>query len=136
MVLEEEERSPNITTVDPLPRAIFSLNLHTPRQWGLPIGRFRPLGGILVNTTYEWRDGGKFVARVDEITGKETKVDIVDYTNTDLRASKVLNLGGLQAEIVLTVKNLFNQKRLYVGAPSRRQCPSRASCKTTFGPSV
>ncbi|MFB0515858.1 MAG: TonB-dependent receptor domain-containing protein [Candidatus Neomarinimicrobiota bacterium] len=117
----EEERSPNITTWDPLPRAIFSLNLHLPRKWGPGLGSFRPLAGILVNTTFEWRDGGKYVARRDAITGVETKVAVVDYSNTDLRASKAVDIGGVNTEIVLTVRNLFNQKRLYVGAMSTAQ---------------
>jgi hypothetical protein len=117
----EEERSPNVTMYDPLPRAIFSLNLHTPVKWGPGFGMLRPLGGILVNTTFEWRDGGEYVVQVDETTGRETKVDIVDYTNTDLRASKAIQLGGIRAELVLTVKNLLNQKRLYTDGMSTSQ---------------
>ena len=49
------------------------------------------------------------------------KVEIVDYSNFDLRASKMVQVVGVHFEVVLTVQNLLNQKRLSFGNMSTAQ---------------
>ncbi len=108
------QRSANISTTEPAPEAHFNVNLHTPPKWGL-------LGGFKADFQSEWRDGGKIVMKYDPITGKQFKVDVVDYFNVDLRASKSFRVGRLNAEFVITVNNLLNQKRLNIGGMSTAQ---------------
>ncbi|MBN1154462.1 TonB-dependent receptor [candidate division KSB1 bacterium] len=108
----EEQRWPNITITDPIPNAHFNLNLHTPSRWGPEILGCRPLAGLLVNLFTEWRDGGRQIINPNEPEENWKKIEVVDYSNADLRASKVFNISGLATEFVVTVQNLFNQKRL------------------------
>ncbi len=108
------QRTANISTTEPLPEAHFNVNFHTPRKWKL-------LGGFSTNFQAEWRDGGEVVMKQDQITGKQYKVEVVDYFNLDLRASKMFRLGNVDAEFVVTVSNLLNQKRLFVGGMSTSQ---------------
>ncbi|MBN2280223.1 MAG: TonB-dependent receptor [Candidatus Marinimicrobia bacterium] len=108
------ERSANITTTEPQPEAHFNVNFHTPPYWKL-------LGGFTTNFQAEWRDGGKVVMKYDQITGKQLKVDVVDYFSLDMRTSKAFKLGKVNAELVLTIQNLLNIKRLYISGMSTSQ---------------
>jgi hypothetical protein len=117
----EEERSPNIWTTEPQPRAHINLNLHIPYKWGPRLLGIRPLSGMFVNLLFDWRDGGRIVILQDPLTGQQKKAEVVDYTNLDLRASKLFDLKGVGVEIVLTVTNVLNQKRLYISGMSTAQ---------------
>lgn len=111
----DEERSANITNVTPLPKANIALSFHTPLTFGPAAGGTYPLGGWRLNLNSKWSDGGEIIINTDPITGAQDKVDIVDYTNTDFKASKRFKVGGQFMELGLTVTNLFNKKRLYTG---------------------
>lgn len=117
----EEERTPNITTTEPIPVAHLNINLHTPKEWGLSIFGLKPLSGIFANFLYDWRDRGKIVIFEDPVTGKQKKADIVDYSNLDLRVSKTFSIQGTDIEFVVTVSNLMNQKILYTSGMSTVQ---------------
>ncbi len=59
--------------------------------------------------------------RTDPLTGEQLKVEIIDYSNTDLRAVKRFQYNGHYLELGVTVTNLFNQKRLYTGGMNSTQ---------------
>jgi len=111
----DEERSANIDNLMPIPKANIALSFHTPMTFGLPMGGIYPLGGWRLNLNFKWVDGGKIVLNTDPITGAQDKVDILDYTNTDLKAGKRIKVANHYLELGVTITNLLNQKRLYVG---------------------
>jgi len=117
----DEERDPNIITTEPDQRAHVNINFHTPSSFGPSVAGTRPLGGINLNFLVDWKDGGKVVIEYDPTTGEQKKADVVDYSNVDLRASKLFRLKNVKVELVLTVVNLFNQKRLFIGGMSSAQ---------------
>jgi hypothetical protein len=117
----EELRYPNMTRTDPLPRANLNLNLHTPDRWGPGYRSFRPLSTLYVNLFAEWRDGGQIIINPLEQESLWKRIDVVDYSNMDLRASKLVQISGTRIEVVLTVQNLLNQKRLTYGNMSTAQ---------------
>ncbi len=116
-----EERSANISNIMPLPKANAALSFHTPVRYGPALGGVYPLGGWKLNFNVKWADGGEAVMRTDPITGAQQKADIVDYTNTDLKAGKRIQAGNHYLELSVRITNLFNQKRLYIGGMSNTQ---------------
>ncbi|MDZ7386379.1 MAG: TonB-dependent receptor [candidate division KSB1 bacterium] len=108
----EEERWPNIVTTDPRPLAHANVNVHTPMSWGPRLWGLWPLSGIYVNFFFEWQDGGRQIINPQEPEEKQHRIEVVDYSNAALRAAKMIRLGGVSIELVATVQNLFNQKRL------------------------
>jgi len=112
----DEERSANLTVTEPIPKAHLNVNFHTPRKWGPSLFGLKPLAGFVFNFMVDWKDGGRVTILTDPITGIAKKVDIVDYSNIDLRASKAFQVVGVNLEFVVTVANLLNEKRLYTSA--------------------
>ncbi len=108
----QEQRWPNIVITEPLPNAQMNLNLHSPHRWGPELFGWRPFAGILVNLFVEWRDGGRQIINPSEPEENWKKIEVVDYSNMDLRASKTFDIAGANLEFVVTVQNLLNQKRL------------------------
>ncbi|HEX9972419.1 MAG TPA: TonB-dependent receptor [bacterium] len=117
----EEQRYANLIITEPLPRGNFNLNLHTPNQWGPDLLGVRPLGGLLFNLFFEWRDGGKQIMNPQEPEEKQKKIEVVDFLNFDLRASKMIRVAGVNLEAVVTVQNVLNQKKLSYGNMSAAQ---------------
>ncbi|MFC1583626.1 TonB-dependent receptor domain-containing protein, partial [Candidatus Neomarinimicrobiota bacterium] len=111
VIAEDEGRLPNLTITEPIPTGHFNINVHTPEDWVT-----KSYGGINVNFLFDWRGGAEIVIQEDPVTGEQDRVKAVDYSNLDLRASKAFHLNGRKVELVLTVANLLNQKRLYTGA--------------------
>ncbi len=118
---KEEQRWANLIITEPLPKANINLNLHTPKEWGPGLFGTRPLGGLLCNLFFEWRDGGKQIINPQEPEEQQKKIEIVDYSNVDMRASKLIRFANINMEFVVTVQNLFNQKRLSFGNMSSAQ---------------
>jgi hypothetical protein len=107
---ETDERYPETK-----PRINASLSFHTPRNWGPQVLGGPILGGFLANFLVEWQDRGEIIFNPDEPNpDKQIRVDIVDYFNMDMRASK--SMFGGKAELVVTVKNILNLKRLNTAA--------------------
>ncbi len=112
----EQERFPDMFRSQPRPRAYVSVNLHTPNDFGPRILGNYPIGGIYINPLWEWRDGGYAIWNPEEPNpDRQLRVDIVDYSNVDLRVSKMLNLPVGSMELIMTVNNLLNTRRLYTG---------------------
>ncbi len=108
----QEIREANIYTTDPLPRAQGNLNLHSPARWGPGFWGIKPLSDIYLNFFVEWRSGGRVILNPLEPEAQQKRIEVVDYSNVDLRASKQFRLAATSMEFVLTVQNLLNQKRL------------------------
>ncbi len=117
----EEMRDPNLDITQPLLRANVNLNLHTPYDWGPKLSGWKPLGGLFVNLFFEWNDGGEQIINPHEPEEKQIKIEVVDYSNVDFRASKMVQFAGLNLEFVMTIQNLLNQKRLYLKGMSTAQ---------------
>jgi len=117
----DEQRSANLSTLTPLPTANANLSFHTPSNFGAPLGGLYPFGGWRISAQFKWADGGEAVMRTDPLTGEQLKVEIIDYSNTDLRAVKRFQYNGHYLELGVTVTNLFNQKRLYTGGMNSTQ---------------
>ncbi len=111
----DEERSANISTIQPLPRANIALSFHTPMSYGPAMKGIYPLGGWRINFNTKWVDGGKATIKVDPLTGLRDEAEIVDFTNTDIKAGKRIKIFDNYMDIGITVTNLFNQKRLNIG---------------------
>ena len=117
----EEERTANITRTQPLPKAQANINFHTPDDFGPQILARHPLENIFVNFSYEWKDGGDQIINPSEPESEWRRIEIVDYYNLDLRASKMFAVGNTNVEVVLTVQNLLNIKRLSYGNMTQSQ---------------
>ena len=96
-----------------LPKLNASFAFHTPRDFGPRLLTGYPFGGLFANFLVEWRGGGVIIYNPTEPLALQKRVNIVDYFNVDMRASKALLKG--KAEVVLTVKNVLNIKRLNTG---------------------
>ncbi len=108
----EQLRYPNVVTNDARPRAQGNINFHTPVKFGPHFFGLHPLSSIFLNFYLDWHDGGKQIINPQEPESQQKEIQIVDYSNVDLRASKAIRLGGINFEFVVTIQNLLNQKRL------------------------
>ena len=109
-------RSTNITTIIPQPWAHVDLNIHTPPDFGPSTFGFHALGSWYLDFLFDWRSGGKMLWNPQEPDIKKQQwVDVVDYTNLDLRLSKTVSISNVDFEFVLTVQNALNEKRLDTG---------------------
>lgn len=106
-------RSANLTTTIPKPRAHVDLNLHTPPDWGPSIFGFQALSSWYLDLLFDWQSGGKMLWNPEETNPKLYEwVDIVDYTNLDLRLTKTVTVSKLNFQLIFTVQNVLNEKRL------------------------
>jgi len=113
---DRELRSPNLYTSEPRPRANINLNLHTPADFGPEFLGINWLGGLFANFLFDWRSGGRVLLNAEEPDVKlRNYVDAVNYWNIDFRGSKVFATPYGSLELVITVKNLTNNKFLTVG---------------------
>jgi hypothetical protein len=55
---------------------------------------------------------------------KQEWLSVVDYTNLDIRLSKMFTVSKTNFELVLTVQNALNEKRLYTGNMTPNQLTS------------
>jgi outer membrane receptor protein involved in Fe transport len=110
---EGELRSPNVTVTEPRPRANVNLNLHTPADYGPTFLGIQWFGDLVADIFFEWRDGGRILMNPGEPDLKQwIYADIVNFWNIDLRVSKNFRLSFGNLELVVTVKNLWNEKFL------------------------
>ena len=110
---DNELRSPNLSTTDPRPRANINLNLHTPADFGPEIFGVNWLGGLVANFLFDWQSGGRVLLNPEEPDVKlRNYVDAVNYWNIDFRGSKMVTTPYGTLELVITIKNLTNNKWL------------------------
>jgi outer membrane receptor protein involved in Fe transport len=116
LAMNNELRSANISTTDPRPRANISLNLRTPQDFGPEWFGVNWLGGLFANFLFDWRSGGRVLLNPEESDVKLWNwVDAVNYWNIDFRGSKVFTTPVGTLELVITIKNLTNNKWLNTG---------------------
>jgi hypothetical protein len=109
----DEQRGANLTNTQAKPRANVNLNFHTPRDFGADVLGTSIFGGIYLDFFFEWRDGGQILWNPSEPDVKKLiYVDVVDYSNVDFRGSKAFTIGPTSLELVVTIKNLTNNKFL------------------------
>jgi len=121
VIQTDVQRSPNVTTTEPAPKGNLNVNFHTPQNWGGRILGLKPFSRLFLNLMFDWRDGGKITIDEDPVTGELRRVDVVDYSNLDLRFSKIIKINDIDIELVMTVFNAFNQKRLNINGMSVSQ---------------
>jgi hypothetical protein len=131
---EGETRSAYLDSPDPIPRANVSLNLHTPGEFGPEFLGVQWLSKIVMNVFFEWKDGGRYLWNPEVSDVKDRiYIDRVNYWNIDLRASKAFDLSFASMEIVLTIKNLTDNKWLNVANMTRFQLDEyKASLNPAF----
>ncbi len=101
------QRTANLTTILPLPRAHIDLNFHTPPEWDLAFNSW------YLDLLFDWKSGGKMLWNPQESDPKKQEwVNVVDYTNLDLRLTKTLSVSTVNFQLILTVQNVLNEKRL------------------------
>ncbi|MBP7461357.1 MAG: TonB-dependent receptor [Candidatus Delongbacteria bacterium] len=110
-----ETRDANLYTSNPAPSGNLTVDFHTPIKWGPALMGIHPLEGFTFSLFSEWRDGGRAIVNPYAADTAQKKIEIVDYTNFDFRASKQIKTKWASMEVVFTIKNLFNQKRLSYG---------------------
>jgi hypothetical protein len=115
------ERSANVSTTEPAPKGNLNLNLHTPNNWGFSIFNTKPLSRISANLMFDWEDGGRVTIDEDPITGEQRRIEVVDYSNLDLRFSKAFKMNEINIEFVATIFNALNEKRLNISGMSVTQ---------------
>jgi hypothetical protein len=117
-----ETRPAALYNSDPRPRANFTANFHTPKDFGPDIFGVTPLAKIVLDGFFEWQSGGRYLLNPEVSDVKDRLyADVVNYWNIDFRGSKQFDLGIGNLELVLTVKNLTNNKWLTVGNMTRQQ---------------
>jgi hypothetical protein len=131
---EGESRSATLYSNDPRPRANFTLNLHTPKDFGPSIFGVDLLGRLMCDVFFEWRSGGRYLWNPDAQDVKDRLyVDAINTWNVDLRGSKMFDIGVGELELVLTVKNLTNNKWLSIDNLTREQLTDyKNSLKPSF----
>ncbi len=129
-----ETRPPDLYNSDPRPRANVDLNIHSPSQWGPELFGNQFLSNIFLNFFFEWKSGGRYLWNPEVADVKDRiYVDAVNYWNVDFRGSKSFNLPVGSLELVVTVKNLFNNKWLVVSNMTRPQLDAyKASLRLPF----
>ncbi|MGE5314884.1 MAG: carboxypeptidase-like regulatory domain-containing protein [Acidobacteriota bacterium] len=119
---EIETRPASLYTNDPRPRANFTVNFHTPRDFGPELGGMNILGRWVFDLFFEWRSNGRYLSNPEVSDVKDRiYIDAINYWNMDFRGSKMFDIGVGELELVLTVKNLTNNKWLTVGNMTRDQ---------------
>ncbi|MEW6510836.1 MAG: TonB-dependent receptor [Bacteroidota bacterium] len=113
LAMDNEVRSANLTVTEPHPRANITLNLHTPEDFGPELFGIRWLERIYANFFFEWQDGGRILLNPDQTDIKLWRyADVVDRWNIDFRGSKTFATSAGSFELVVTIKNLTNNKWL------------------------
>jgi hypothetical protein len=129
----DEVRYPGLSTPQPLPRANFTVNFHTPKDFGPEIFGVTPLAKIVLDGFFEWQSGGRYLWSDAPNAKDQIWVDAINTWNVDFRGSKQFDLGIGNLELVLTVKNLTNNKWLTVSNMTIQELNDyKASLKPAF----
>jgi hypothetical protein len=113
-----EEAKSFAPKLKPIPFISFNagLRLFSPKDWGPDIFGAKIFSNMGANFVFRWNDGGEFIFNPQAPTENQHYIDVVDFSNTDLRLEKRIPIGSMQAVLFLDIRNLFNQKYLFTGA--------------------
>lgn len=111
--MADEARYASGGSTEAIPRANLNLNLFTPPDFGPDFFGIKPLASWIASFMFEWQDGGRILWNTSETeVSKYIYVDKVNYWNIDFRGGKTFELPIGTLEIVVTIKNLTNNKWL------------------------
>ena len=94
----------------PRPRLKSNLDFHTPAAFGPQIAGQNLLGGWHLNFIVQWTAGFWSTWNPQNIPGIEYNVQYRDYSNVDLKVSKLFRMGKVNLKFFVDVNNLLNQK--------------------------
>jgi outer membrane receptor protein involved in Fe transport len=97
----------------PQPYGRAVLNLITPRDFGPQFAGHHLLGGISLNTVFDWQAGYWTTWNPHGIPSLAYNVKAVDFYNLYLRLSKIVNIGNVDMDIFVDVNNVLNTLRLW-----------------------
>ena len=112
---DQEARNPNTIVTEPRPAAQVGFNFHTPDRFGPHLFNQYPFRNLALNLFLSWRDGGDQIINPQDPERLWRRIEIMDYFNLDLRASKSFSFGSVNMEVLVTIQNLLNIKRLSYG---------------------
>ncbi len=100
----------------PRPYARASIDLHSPKRFGVNIAGIYPLGGINLNILATWKAGSYSTYNPNNIDGVVNNVQWVDSYGIDLRLTKSIQLKNADLQLYVDVSNVLNTKFLsYAG---------------------
>ncbi len=103
----------------PRPYARASIDLHSPRRFGLNLGGFYPLGGINLNILAAWKAGSYSTYNPNNKPGVLNNVQWVDSYSLTLRLTKNIQLKNAEVKLYVDVTNVLDTKFLsYAGFAS------------------
>lgn len=109
----DELRSATTYNSQAIPRANINLNLFTPNDFGPEWGGINFLGSWIASFMFEWKAGASILWNPEESDARNyIWVDAVNTWNIDFRLGKTVALPIGSLELVVTVKNLTNNKWL------------------------
>jgi len=106
-----ELRNPNMNTIEPLPRANVTLNLHTPTGFGPYFLGGNWLENIFANFFFEWQSGGTMLMTPPDNTNR-IYANVINRWNIDFRGSKTFTTAWGTIDLVVTIENITNNKWL------------------------
>jgi len=113
------------TSLIPMPRFNFGIDLHTPDQFGFKLGSFFPLSNLNLNILFYWRSQPTFDYNPGGLNSPYDPRDNkrwIAHHMTNLTFSKRFNLGlRITPIFYVRVYNLFNTKNMFRGAFSEGQ---------------
>ena len=126
------ERSGRAQTVYPSRSRIrFSLDLHTPSEFGPQLLGIYLIGGWRANFLYQWNEGVKFTYNPEGRFYVQENMQWMGYRQMDMKLSKRITLAQVEITFYTEVYNLFNTKNFnminYFGNPTEDGAPFAAS---------
>ncbi len=95
----------------PRPDANMNLTFFTPQEFGPSVAGLHPLAELRLNLLGTWRNGYYFTwAGGGSIPGILYNVQWNDYWNLDLRLSKTFDIGSVDLELFMDMRNVTNHK--------------------------
>lgn len=125
---EKPSRSSAQVIYQPRSRIRFNIDLHTPEKFGPKFGGINLLGNWRANFSFRWTEGVKFTYNPDALPYLEENMQWKGYRQTDLKLTKRVRFGFVNATLYLEVYNLFNTKNFnminYFGSPTQDGTPN------------
>ncbi len=111
---ELDDNTATLYQQKPVPEPYANLNLTflTPSDFGPEWIGVKPLSDWSVNLLGEWRAGEHVTYKTKPLRDVINNVQLVDYTNFDLRVNKTFRFESISVMFYMEIWNLFNQKRL------------------------
>jgi len=93
-----------------VPSVTANLTFKTPVDFGPKLVGQNFLGDWRLNFLLAWSDGGEALLNPDAPLKEQIYVEVIDYSNTDLRVEKGFRIGANRLGFYMQANNLFDQK--------------------------